>query len=93
MAEPRTLYTSEIDDFSLTAHKAEENKEGPWALFKQIRGYGLADDQIAILVRKFGLDMALRDIQVDMGFTSYGSLYRRYKDALEILKRGGFRNE
>lgn len=87
---PSLVYTNDIDEYSGAESTSKPAVEGCWRFYKKIRGMGLASDQVGILLRKFQLDMSLREIQQEMGFTSYGSLYRRYRDALDTLKREGF---
>lgn len=62
-----------------------------WSLFKKLRTFKMPPDQIGILVRLFGAGMNMSQVQKDMGWTSTKTLYKRYKDALETLKKRGFR--
>jgi hypothetical protein len=62
-----------------------------WDLFKKLRKHGLTNDQIGILIRKFGYDMSRERIMQDMGWTSAKMFTLRYNQALDALRKRGFR--
>lgn len=84
----KLLMAGDIDEFSRLKEEFEEG--GVWDLFKKLRKYGLARDQIGILIRKFAYGMSNRTILEDMAWTSHSALHRRYIDALKTLKKRGF---
>jgi hypothetical protein len=87
----RTVYTTDIDEFGIRAEVQEGHPV--WDFYKKIKSFGLARDQIGILVRHFGAGMSVRSIMREMGWTSFSSYYSRYREALDILKKRGFGNE
>lgn len=78
------------DDIESYGAPEREATSEVWDLFKKLRRYGLERDQISILLRRFVLDMTMRQICAEMGWTSMQTLYRRYRKALATLKKRGF---
>jgi hypothetical protein len=84
-----TVYTNEIENFG----GEDVQRPGAWEMFKKLRRYGLNRDQVGILIRKFVYEMSNRQILEEMGWTSHSALYRRYREALTILKSKGFKGD
>jgi len=84
-------------EFSLSALEGElygtylvkdgDSTRPVWSMFKNIRYSGLDYVQIGIVVRRLALKMKVKDILQEQGWVSSSSFYRRYRPALEILKR------
>ncbi len=81
------IYTEDIDRFGGSGATPQD---GAWAMFKTLRKYGIANDQIQILVRKFAYDMSHRQIMAELGWLSFKTFDRRYHEALAALKHRGF---
>lgn len=82
------VYAEDIDDYTvpflLSSYQPEQ---GVWEFFKLLRKLPLTNDQILILVCKFGLDMQVQQIVERMNWTSPSSYYFRYRKALEIVQK------
>src|SRR4051812_23235081 len=48
--KPNVKTTSDIDDFSFGFERQKSAVEGVWSFYKKIKGFGLANDQILILI-------------------------------------------
>lgn len=83
----RTLYTSDIDDYAVT----EETTSGVWELFKKLKKYGLARDQIGVVLRRACLEMNFRQIAEDMNWTHPQYAFRRYQEAIKTLRTRGYK--
>lgn len=68
----------------------ESKRTTVWLMFKSIRGYGLSNEEIGIILRKFAINMSEYQIQIDMGWTSRYLVRRFLKSGLKKLKVGGF---
>jgi hypothetical protein len=86
--KPQVMFIDDIDEKPNT----EVQESGQiWELFKKLRKFGMRNDQIGILVRKFGKDMTRREIMEDMGWTSNKMFEIRYNQAIDALRKRGFR--
>jgi hypothetical protein len=89
---PKLHFTNDIERYDTAADSEyAPPTAGAWQLFRKMRGIGLANDQIQILLRKFLLGMTVRQIKEDMGWTSTETYYRRYREALSVLKTRGYK--
>ena len=85
--EVTLLYTDEIE----REPEVPKSGMGAWEMFRLLRGYGLARDQIGVLIRVFVFDMTFGQISEEMGWTHPMLAHRRYTRALETLKKRGYR--
>lgn len=79
------VLTADIDRYQ-DAGATQQPRQGIWRMYKQLRQYPLSNDQILLLVLRFALNMSVRQIKEHMGWTSTATLYRRYNNAIKILK-------
>jgi hypothetical protein len=75
----------DIDEFP-EARAFCSNTRGVWELFKKLRKLPLANDQILILIRTFGLGQSRRLIMREMGEPSSQTYQRRLAKAVQILR-------
>jgi hypothetical protein len=86
--KPQVLF---IDDIEERPNVEPQEPGKVWELFKKLRKFGMKNDQIGILIRKFGYDMTRREILEDMGYTSNKMFEIRYNRAIDELRKRGFR--
>lgn len=85
------LYYTDMIEEEAGELRTTNPAEGCWDMYKKLKGYGLQGDQILILLRKFVLGMNTSQIKRDMGWTSWDTLYSRYRAALRHLKKKGYK--
>lgn len=85
------VYTEGIDKLESEGDGVSPRAEGAWELYKKLKKTGLPKDQVQIMLDRFVLDRTLQQIQADRGWTSFGTLRRRYMAALSFLKAVGFK--
>jgi hypothetical protein len=85
--KPEVFFIDDIEEKPAADH-AESGEI--WALFKKLRKYGLDNDQIGILIRKFGYGFTHRQIMEDMHFTSFKIFTTRLNRALDTLRKRGY---
>lgn len=85
--EPRLRAESrdDIDEFPELA-PCLSNTEGIWALFRHLRKLPLENDQIRILIRKYGLGQGRPLIMRELGWKSVSHYQRRLRLAVETLR-------
>jgi hypothetical protein len=87
------VWTREVDDIEdLTGDGIPTffNTEGVWELFKKLRQVpGLSNTQIKLLIRRGALKQHFRLIMRELDLKSWDVMIRRYRKALETLRRHG----
>lgn len=91
--ETHNVETVSRENIERLAEPPKEVRPNVWKFFKLLRSYGLYNDQIGILIRKFCFNMSRAKIIKEMGWVSNQTYDRRLKRALEVLKDRGFGEE
>lgn len=63
------------------------NTEGVWVLFTHLRKLPLENDQIRLLIRKYGLGQGRPTIMRELGWKSTSHYQRRLSLALEVVRK------
>lgn len=85
----REVKLSYVDWIDEKPGEKEPESGQVWALFKKLRAFGLQNDQVAILIRRFAYGMTFKQIYDEMHWVSMGTLHKRYKHAVDKIKREG----
>lgn len=91
--EPHFFYTDTIEEFSGDVEKGADVTRGIWKAFKMLRRSGLQNHQILILLDRDVMGKSFRQMVEERGWSSYGTLHREYKKAIEFLRRKGVKRE
>lgn len=95
--QPDVFFIDDIEEEADTRGPKEAGEV--WEFFKKLRKYkrrgardkgGLSNDQIGILVRKFGMNMNDEQIRSDMNWTSKSMFDIRYNSAIDLFRKLGF---
>lgn len=82
------MFDEQIDQYG-DAEKIFSNTQGVWRLFKVLRRFDLTNDQVRILVRKFGLGMGRPAILRELGWKSHRGYDKLVANAIRTIKASG----